>query len=93
MKKLLALACTLLLVAGCAGTPIDWNKARSVSVGMTENELIEKMGSPNTVSARGNRQVWVYVYVNGMTASSKTVSFIMQDGKVAEVPAIPTSFQ
>ena len=92
MKKLFTLLCASVLVAACAGTPVDWNKARSVKVGMTEKELTSIMGSPYVVSSRKDGQVWIYSHGNGLTGAGKSVSYVLRDGRVVEVPRIPDSF-
>ncbi|KPC28428.1 Uncharacterized protein AC496_2471 [Pseudomonas savastanoi pv. glycinea] len=37
--------------------------------------------------------MWVWSHANGMTGASRVVSFKMKDGKVVEVPTIPSSFK
>lgn len=94
MKKTILTICAAVLVLGaCAGSPVDWSKARSVTVGMTDKEVANLMGKPYMVSSRGDKEIWVYTHVNGLTGSSNSVSFVMQEGKVASVPKIPDSFQ
>jgi outer membrane protein assembly factor BamE (lipoprotein component of BamABCDE complex) len=81
-----------LVLAACAGTPIDWSKARGVTPGMTEQQLTDHMGAPYMVTARGADQVWVYSYADAFSGA-KSVSFVMQNGKVIGVPTIPESFK
>ena len=89
----LIITCLLMAVlSGCAGTSFSFDQARNVEVGMTEAEVISIMGSPSSVFSRGDHQMWVWSYANGLTGTSRAVSFKMVDGKVAELPAIPNSF-
>jgi len=81
-----------LFLAACAGTPIDWSKARDVTPGMTEQQLTDRMGAPYMVSTRGADQIWIYSYADAFSGT-KSVSFVMQNGKVIGVPTIPQSFK
>ncbi|WP_444901479.1 hypothetical protein ACJJIG_18605 [Microbulbifer sp. SSSA007] len=93
MKKIIISFALMIVLTGCAGTKFEFQKARQIEVGMTEAQLTEMMGSPYSVTARGEDQIWVWVEVNPITMASKSVSFILRDGKVREVPKIPESFQ
>lgn len=89
---------TLLVLAGaaligCAGTRFNFEDARQVKVGMTEAEVVERLGRPYSVTTRGDTQVWVWSQANGLTGSSSAVTFIFKEGKVATVPNIPASFR
>lgn len=93
MKKLIIiLTLALSACATAGGRKIDWDVARSVQPGMTETQLVERMGDPYRVSARADRQVWVYVYVNTFTGASESTTFIVKDHHVEAVPPIPASF-
>ncbi|HZZ79817.1 MAG TPA: outer membrane protein assembly factor BamE [Gemmataceae bacterium] len=82
---------TLGLLAGCAGTPFQFDTARQVKVGMTDKQLTELMGTPYMVTTMGDKQIWVWSEANFM-GGSQTESFTLQNGKVTSVPAIPDSF-
>ena len=89
-----AVAATLVLVlSGCAGTSFSYDNARKVQVGMTEDQVTQIMGPPYSVVSRADGQMWVWSHANGMTGASRVISFRMLDGKVVEVPPIPTSFK
>lgn len=92
-KVLAAQLAIVAMLSGCAGTEFSYDQARRVSVGMTEAEVVAIMGPPYSVVSRGDGQMWVWSHANGLTGSSRAVSFKMQDGRVAEVPNIPTSFE
>lgn len=92
MKKTFFALLAAVMLAGCAGTPIDFDHARQVRVGMTEQELTALMGPPYMVSARGKDQLWVWSHANAF-GSAKSVSFVIRDGKVADIPPIPASFR
>lgn len=92
MRALIA-ASLLALLAGCAGSNFSYDNARQVRVGMTEAELTALMGRPYSVSARGDEQMWIWSRANAFTGSSRAVSFKLKDGRVIEVPSIPSSFK
>lgn len=60
---------------------------------MSEDQVVQLMGPPYSVVSRADGQMWVWSHANGMTEASRVVSFKMKDGKVVEVPAIPSSFK
>lgn len=79
-------------LAGCAGTRFSFEEARQIKVGMTEAEVTERLGRPYSVATRGDAQVWVWSYANGLTGGHRSISFIFKEGKVHAVPSIPSSF-
>ncbi|WP_434703061.1 outer membrane protein assembly factor BamE [Pseudomonas sp. Z1-12] len=88
-----ATAVLALVLAGCAGTNFSYDDARKVKVGMTEDEVTQIMGPPYSVVSRADGQMWVWSHANGMSGASRVISFRMVDGKVVEVPVIPSSFK
>lgn len=93
MKKSLIIALVAVLIAGCAGTKFNWDHARQLQVGMTEAEVVQLLGKPYGVTTRGDQQIWVWSYANGMTGSTQSLAVPMKDGKVISVPKIPDSFK
>lgn len=91
MKRLII--AVFIALAGCAGTPINWDEARKLKAGMTETEVTAIMGPPMMVRSQAGGMVWVWSHVNGLTASSNVVSVVLRDGKVVEAPVIPSSFK
>lgn len=92
MKKFIATFLIALLTA-CAGTAFKWSDARKIATGMSINEVTQIMGAPNTVKSADDRLIYVWVHVNGMTGSTKTLRVDFKDGKVIAPPPIPDSFQ
>ncbi|KAF2395376.1 outer membrane protein assembly factor BamE domain-containing protein [Pseudomonas frederiksbergensis] len=89
-----AVAAVLAMVlSGCAGTDFSYDEARRVKVGMTEDQVTQIMGPPYSVVSRADGQMWIWSHANGMTGASRVISFRMVDGKVVEVPTIPSSFK
>ncbi|WPN61723.1 MULTISPECIES: outer membrane protein assembly factor BamE [unclassified Pseudomonas] len=82
-----------LVLSGCAGTNFSYDDARKVKVGMTEDEVTQIMGPPYSVVSRADGQMWIWSHANGMSGASRVISFRMVDGKVVEVPVIPSSFK
>lgn len=76
---------------GCAGTNFSFDKARQVEVGMTEAQVQQLLGRPYSVVSRGSSQMWVWSHANAF-GGARSISFEMQDGRVASVPEIPSSF-
>lgn len=83
---------SMAMLASCAGTDFSYDEARKVQIGMTEDQVVQLMGPPYSVVSRADGQMWVWSHANGMTGASRVVSFKMKDGKVVEVPTIPSSF-
>ncbi|WP_335944431.1 hypothetical protein [Pseudomonas sp. G166] len=88
-----ATAVLALVLSGCAGTNFSYDDARKVKVGMTEDEVTQIMGPPYSVVSRADGQMWIWSHANGMSGASRVISFRMVDGKVVEVPVIPSSFK
>jgi hypothetical protein len=100
MKKIvsISLITSSLLLVGCAGKNFNWENASTVKLGDTGAEVNKKMGGkPYTVSASTvNGKVvekYIWVFANGMTGSTKSVSFILTDGKVTGIPTITQSIK
>jgi len=91
--KFAAAAVLAFSLSGCAGTNFSYDEARKVKVGMTEEEVTQMMGPPYSVLSRADGRMWVWSHANGMTGASHVISFRMVDGKVVEVPTIPSSFK
>jgi len=89
----LAAAAAVLVLAGCAGSNFQWDAARKISVGMTGPEVERLMGPPNSVRSTANGMVWVWVHVNTLAGTSRTLSVPFKEGRVTEVPQIPESFK
>lgn len=88
-----AAAVLVFVLSGCAGTSFSYDEARKVQVGMTEDQVTQIMGPPYSVVSRADGQMWIWSHANGMTGASRVISFRMLDGKVVEVPTIPSSFK
>jgi hypothetical protein len=93
MKNIfLAFAAALTLAACAVGTPIKWDRARQVKVGMSEREVTALMGNPYMVTSRPDGQRWIWALGNSF-GGSQSMSVTFKDGKVTEVPPIPASFK
>lgn len=92
MKNHFGALLAAIILTGCAGTPIDWNQARTVKPGMTAAELQKIMGAPYMVTTRGDQTIWVYSQANGFTGTHRSVSFVLKDQNVVGIPTIPESF-
>jgi hypothetical protein len=91
--RIAAAAVLVLVLSGCAGTSFSYDEARKVKIGMTEDQVTQIMGPPYSVVSQADGQMWIWSHVNGMTGASRVISFRMVDGKVIEVPTIPSSFK
>lgn len=87
-----ALVLAVGILAGCAGTNFSFDAARTVKLGMTEQEVTQRLGAPYMVQAAGPEQVWVWSYASAF-GGVKTVSFRFKDGQVVAVPSLPESFK
>jgi len=93
MKNLIVLVFVLMLTA-CAGSGgIEWDNVRQLTVGMTEHEVTEKVGTPYSVTSKSDgTEIWVWVHVN-LLAGTETMSVIMKNGNAIQVPKVPDSFR
>lgn len=91
MKHITALLLSLILTA-CAGTAFNWDSARQIKTGMNEQDVTAIMGAPYLVSSQTGGVIWVWSYADAFMGV-KTLKITFVDGKVTEVPPIPTSFR
>ena len=87
--------CAVIVAASlvaCAGTDFSFEAARQVKVGMTQAELQQLMGKPYMVTSKGDSEIWIWSHANAF-AGAQSVSFILREGKVAQVPRIPETFK
>jgi outer membrane protein assembly factor BamE (lipoprotein component of BamABCDE complex) len=88
MKRLVVvLLCCFMLVA-CAGTPINWSKAREVKVGMLRDTVVGIMGRPYSVATRDGMVIYVWAYANSF-GGQQVMRVDFKDGTVVAVPDIP----
>jgi outer membrane protein assembly factor BamE (lipoprotein component of BamABCDE complex) len=92
MKSIVA-SLSLLILTACAGSPFSWQSARQIQPGMTTAEVSQLVGTPNTVKAQGDVLTYVWVYVNTMFGTTRTLRVDFKDGKAISAPPIPAEFQ
>lgn len=95
-KAFIAAISAAALLSGCAtaGNKINWDNARAVKQGMTQQEVIALMGEPVKVASRDDgttRYVWVYVNLWSGRNQSAALDFD-QDGRVKKAFNVPASF-
>ncbi len=100
IKKIIgiSLITSSFLLIGCAGKNFNWENASSVKLGDTGSVVNKKMGGkPYSVSASTVDgkvvEKYIWVFANGMTGSTKSVSFVLTDGKVTGIPTITQSIK
>lgn len=91
MKTLTAILA--LALAACAGTQFKWSQARQIQPGMSTAEVTQLLGAPNTVKSSGDTLIYVWVNVNLMSGTTRTVRVDFKDGKAISAPPIPPEFQ
>lgn len=100
--KLVALALISILMISCAsaGTYFYWNDVRALKVGMTKQEVVDRLGPPNNTTAskvEGGLQekyIWSYAKTNMlMGTKSRSVSVTFLDGKAVSVPTVPEDYR
>lgn len=89
---------SMMILNGCAGKSFTWNDASTVKLGDSGAEVIKKMqGKPYmiTTSKVDGKIIEKYIwsFANGMTGSSKAVTFILTDNQVTSVPTITESIK
>jgi hypothetical protein len=92
LVRILALISVVTALAACAGTPFKWDQARKIEKGMTTKEVTDLVGAPNRIDARDGALIYVWVWVNTLSGSSRTLRVDFRDGKAISVPPIPDEF-
>jgi outer membrane protein assembly factor BamE (lipoprotein component of BamABCDE complex) len=97
MKKIMrfvsAVVLVLLMTACASGSGrINWDHARQVKPGMTQQEVAALMGKPYMVMAKGSGvQTHAWISASAFEGSS-TMSVTFKNGIATDVPEIPDSF-
>ena len=60
MRTLISLTLLIVLLTGCA----PWIGMHKIDLGMQKTEVLQQMGTPNSVSGSGNEEYLYYVPVN-----------------------------
>jgi outer membrane protein assembly factor BamE (lipoprotein component of BamABCDE complex) len=81
------------LCAACTGSDFQWDKARQIQPGMSQDQVSALMGSPTGVRTRDEGAVWTWTYLNLRTGSARSVSALIRDGRVVDGPAVPEGFR
>ncbi|MBI4997835.1 MAG: outer membrane protein assembly factor BamE [Rhodocyclales bacterium] len=93
MPRLLQALVVATTLAACAGTQFRWDDARKISAGMSTRDVTNLMGTPTAVKAQGDIVRYVWVDVNMMTGTTKTLTVDFKDGKAIKAPPIPDEFR
>jgi len=98
MKKVILIVMVIMVIlSGCAGKSFTFRDASTVKLGDSGKEVIRKMqGSPYMIKATTDKEGkiienYIYVFSNGMTGLTKSVSFILTDNKATSIPTITDS--
>lgn len=90
MKRVMQTILLAVALTACAGTPVDWNEARNLKVGMTTQEVEAKLGSPYMVTSMPDGSLtYIWSYANMMTGRSGALKLPFKDGKLVSSPVIP----
>jgi outer membrane protein assembly factor BamE (lipoprotein component of BamABCDE complex) len=81
-----------LALSGCAGTRFSWDAARQIRAGMSTAQVKELMGTPNNVRSTSEALIYVWVYVNTLASTTRTLRVDFRDDKVIQAPVIPDEF-
>lgn len=88
MKRAILPLIGILALGGCLNSMTSDDYNQPVRIGMTERQLTQSIGKPEVITKRGDgSEVWVYSFNLGVDA--KSYSYVMKDGKVAEIQQPP----
>ena len=79
--------------AACAGSDFQWNQARQVRPGMTEEQVSAVMGPPTAMRTQTSGVTWTWAYLNPREGSARAVSAEFRDGRVVYAPGVPEGFK
>jgi len=98
--KIVALVLSIIIIScASAGTYFYWNDVRALRIGMTIQEVIDKLGQPSSTTAtkdeNGLKEVYIWSYAKAgmMGSTSRTISVIFLNGKTVKVPTVPKEYQ
>jgi len=81
------------LCAACAGSDFQWDQARQIQPGMTEDQVSAVMGPPSDVRTQTYGVTWTWAYLNPRQGSARGVSVAFRDGRVVYGAGVPESFK
>ena len=81
------------LCAACAGSGFEWDKARQIQPGMTEEQVTALMGPANDVRTQTYGVAWTWAYINPREGSARAVSVTFRDGLVVYGAGVPETFK
>ncbi len=79
--------------AACAGSDFQWNQARQIQPGMSQDQVSALMGSPTDVRTQTYGEAWTWAYLNPRTSSARAVSVVFRDGRVVYGSGVPEGFK
>jgi hypothetical protein len=98
--KLAALALSILMIScASAGSYFRWDDVRELQVGMTKQEVVDRLGPPYRQTASkvkdGLQEKYIWSYAqSGMTSTkSRSISVIFLNGKAVSVPTVPEDYR
>lgn len=83
MKNLILAVVVAAGLVGCAGTNFNWNNARQIKEGMSEQQVLSLLGKPNMTTSTPNGLIYVWSFANGFTGTARSVSVIRPLAKVS----------
>jgi outer membrane protein assembly factor BamE (lipoprotein component of BamABCDE complex) len=60
MKKVLFLLCLTAVLLSCGSSAVSVRQTRQIQTGMSKNEVLNILGSPNNQHFNGSEEIWQY---------------------------------
>lgn len=89
-----------IVIASCAASSnFKWDSVRALKIGMTRQEVIQRLGPPqettvqNTPEGLKETYEWFYVTYDFIGTSTHSISIEFLNGKVIAVPTVPERYK
>jgi outer membrane protein assembly factor BamE (lipoprotein component of BamABCDE complex) len=92
-RRLCIVLLSTALCAACAGSGFQWDKARQIETGMTQDQVLALMGPPSDVRTQTYGVAWTWAYLNPREGSARVVSVAFREGRVVYGAGVPESFK
>jgi hypothetical protein len=79
--------------AACAGSDFQWDQARQIQPGMTEDQVSALMGPPTAMRTQSGGVTWTWAHVDPRVDSARAVSVGFREGRVVYGAGVPQSFK
>lgn len=89
MGRMIFVAIMTMALLACVGVPVNWDSARQLKAGMTEDQAIAIMGPPQSVEPSADFKRIIWRSSDLLTGAHSNLELIFVGGKLRDIPRLP----